>query len=666
MSKVKIPLPPPLNPHLAILSGDRGAGGCCSFVRCPSASKLPHLPAAQPTGNISQRAVANQTQGPSQELHSANQATRVSQEPPRHLVSACTYLYCDTVTWAAVACGCKPLDTTRRGHGGVVVRLLVSYQGEPGSAPSARFFIGDLRFLPALAFMRSSIPTLIGSQYHVVKSRPNLFTHSLTRQQEHFPSSPRPTDSVNFTRSSAMFHKQEQRNPSINTSNTDNKFRDAAVCNCLQSRDYIVHELIDCCSIEYNIVRGSEISRTDFKTKTPVETGEELLTRVMVAAQQIDGTPCVMERVYPNIIRRCNVCNDVGGRHIEPLLETDGAPGEAERCLVATTGNEFSLVRSGTFHTPLRYSRRLLSLPEPRFHVQMFVPSSSKCAVFLIEFRRLVTSNMGPQWLSARAIPSGAAVAQWLERFQVGPHSDWLGYCYTISKGNYYTTRFDTYVIPTGLSHIRWLQNSLLISERDASESIRVESFELPIIGMVVSRPRRHRGHVMKLGPGGGHDRWVAHSSVTTSTRSAAAIRAPPTCAPSASSPLRQSCRTLLAAFPPTHELSVFETEKRESDRGDTATHFKCPITAKREALNWRAVIQSHSCTYGTFSGDPIILLSPHLVHDSGGSLRLRKLKPDIPISSFFLFQWPDDKRHRPRATLLYIGCAVPVYWPVE
>ncbi|KAJ8891563.1 hypothetical protein PR048_004091 [Dryococelus australis] len=44
-----------------------------------------------------------------------------------------------------------------------------------------------------------------------------------------------------------------------------------------------------------------------------------------------------------------------------------GAPGAAERCLVATAGNEFSLAHSGTFHTPLRYSRRLLNLPEPRF-----------------------------------------------------------------------------------------------------------------------------------------------------------------------------------------------------------------------------------------------------------------------------------------------------------
>ncbi|KAJ8898102.1 hypothetical protein PR048_003462 [Dryococelus australis] len=41
-----------------------------------------------------------------------------------------------------------------------------------------------------------------------------------------------------------------------------------------------------------------------------------------VAAQQIDGTPCVMEHVYRNMTRRYGVCNDVGGRHIEPLLNS--------------------------------------------------------------------------------------------------------------------------------------------------------------------------------------------------------------------------------------------------------------------------------------------------------------------------------------------------------
>ncbi|KAJ8875882.1 hypothetical protein PR048_023789 [Dryococelus australis] len=36
------------------------------------------------------------------------------------------------------------------------------------------------------------------------------------------------------------------------------------------------------------------------------------------------------------------------------------------------------------------------------------------------------------------------------------------------------------------------------------------------------------------------------------------------------------------------------------------------------------------------------------------------------PSSVVFSFQWPDGKRYRPRATLPYIGCVVPVHWAVE
>ena len=40
----------------------------------------------------------------------------------------------------------------------------------------------------------------------------------------------------------------------------------------------------------------------------------------MVAAQEINGAPGVKDRVYRNMIRRYNVCNNIGGRHMEPLL----------------------------------------------------------------------------------------------------------------------------------------------------------------------------------------------------------------------------------------------------------------------------------------------------------------------------------------------------------
>ncbi|KAJ4432107.1 hypothetical protein ANN_20722 [Periplaneta americana] len=54
--------------------------------------------------------------------------------------------------------------------------------------------------------------------------------------------------------------------------------------------------------------------------ETPVETAEDLVALVVVAAGEIADTPGVIERVYENIIRRYNACNEVGGRHIEPHL----------------------------------------------------------------------------------------------------------------------------------------------------------------------------------------------------------------------------------------------------------------------------------------------------------------------------------------------------------
>ncbi|KAJ8885638.1 hypothetical protein PR048_011836 [Dryococelus australis] len=83
MSKVKILLPPPLNPHPTILSGNRGADGCCRFVRCPSEY-------------ISILGIA-------------------------HLYKS--------------AVGGRRITTRFRGRDGVVVRLLASLQGELLSLP---------------------------------------------------------------------------------------------------------------------------------------------------------------------------------------------------------------------------------------------------------------------------------------------------------------------------------------------------------------------------------------------------------------------------------------------------------------------------------------------------------------------------------------------------
>ncbi|KAJ8866880.1 hypothetical protein PR048_032742 [Dryococelus australis] len=63
--------------------------------------------------------------------------------------------------------------------------------------------------------------------------------------------------------------------------------------------------------------------RNIFFDHLAIEQRKVCCARVMVAAQQIDGTRGVVERVYRDMIRRYNECNDVVGRHIEPLFLMD-------------------------------------------------------------------------------------------------------------------------------------------------------------------------------------------------------------------------------------------------------------------------------------------------------------------------------------------------------
>ena len=54
--------------------------------------------------------------------------------------------------------------------------------------------------------------------------------------------------------------------------------------------------------------------------ETPVDTVQDLLARVLGTAQEIQQTQGVMERMYQNMSRSYNVCNELSGRHIESLL----------------------------------------------------------------------------------------------------------------------------------------------------------------------------------------------------------------------------------------------------------------------------------------------------------------------------------------------------------
>lgn len=53
---------------------------------------------------------------------------------------------------------------------------------------------------------------------------------------------------------------------------------------------------------------------------TPVDTEDELLPRIQAACQQIHDTPQVFERVRQSLIRRCRLCVENGGQHVEHLL----------------------------------------------------------------------------------------------------------------------------------------------------------------------------------------------------------------------------------------------------------------------------------------------------------------------------------------------------------
>ena len=55
-----------------------------------------------------------------------------------------------------------------------------------------------------------------------------------------------------------------------------------------------------------------------FVYKTPVDSEEDLLARVMAAADI--GKKGIGDRVYENMVRRYRVCVEVAGRHIEPFL----------------------------------------------------------------------------------------------------------------------------------------------------------------------------------------------------------------------------------------------------------------------------------------------------------------------------------------------------------
>ncbi|GBM01265.1 hypothetical protein AVEN_170319-1 [Araneus ventricosus] len=52
----------------------------------------------------------------------------------------------------------------------------------------------------------------------------------------------------------------------------------------------------------------------------PVDLAEDLVGRIFVAADKINTTSGIFERVRQSFLRRCELCNDTRGRYFEHLL----------------------------------------------------------------------------------------------------------------------------------------------------------------------------------------------------------------------------------------------------------------------------------------------------------------------------------------------------------
>ncbi|GBM18582.1 hypothetical protein AVEN_47964-1 [Araneus ventricosus] len=53
-----------------------------------------------------------------------------------------------------------------------------------------------------------------------------------------------------------------------------------------------------------------------FVYETPVDSAQDLIARIVVAANKINTTPGIFERVRQLFLHRCELCNDTRGRHL--------------------------------------------------------------------------------------------------------------------------------------------------------------------------------------------------------------------------------------------------------------------------------------------------------------------------------------------------------------
>ncbi|GBN03366.1 hypothetical protein AVEN_222654-1 [Araneus ventricosus] len=58
-----------------------------------------------------------------------------------------------------------------------------------------------------------------------------------------------------------------------------------------------------------------------FSVRDAVDSAEDLVVRIVVAADKINTTPGIFEKVRQSFLRRCGVCNDTRGRTLSTCHE---------------------------------------------------------------------------------------------------------------------------------------------------------------------------------------------------------------------------------------------------------------------------------------------------------------------------------------------------------
>ena len=100
-------------------------------------------------------------------------------------------------------------------------------------------------------------------------------------------------------------------------------------CGCPQPSQCCISGSLDLKGRPYSMACDSDQNRLHYFLwgylkslvfETPVQTDIELVARIVAANDIIKNTSGIFVRVRQNLVRRCHVCIEVGGRQFEQLL----------------------------------------------------------------------------------------------------------------------------------------------------------------------------------------------------------------------------------------------------------------------------------------------------------------------------------------------------------